>query len=123
MTEDTERYRVWLAELVLAPTAPITSISAVRRCAECDRRLRKSARVDAITCSKRCRQKRWREKTRNESRKVSRRVPVARHVLTQSARNRAAFDLDAVPSHVPTEIPSKRVLSIVRTRGAEVHID
>jgi hypothetical protein len=116
---------VWLRELELAPTGPaltlVASVSDERRCAHCRRRLAKAKRVDAITCSKSCRQKRARAKTLVSS-KVSRRAVVARHVLSDSARARATPFPDAVPSHVPTETPSKRVTSIGRVRGVEAHI-
>lgn len=92
-----------------------------RRCAFCRRVLRAGARADAVTCTKRCRQKRARAQKEKVARKVSR----ARQVLSQSAINRAGFEASSVPRHVLPEdrSGSKRLLIVGRIRGREVRID
>lgn len=98
-----------------------TSVSGERRCAYCRRVIRASARVDVVTCSKSCRQKRARRTKEKASRKVSR----TRQVLSQSAINRAGFEASSVPRYVPHEdqSTSKRLLIVGHVRGREVRIE
>ena len=98
--------------------SPVASISEERRCECCKRKLRKNSRPERRTCSHRCRQKLWRKsaKTREASRQLSRKPAVARHVLSSTARSRAALPVDAEAVPLPTETSHNTRRAIVSGR-------
>jgi hypothetical protein len=65
----------------------LAATAAPRLCECCNRRMPRSKRSDARTCSKRCRQRKSRALIKQG--KASRSTRAARHLLTPSARRRA----------------------------------
>lgn len=127
------------AHLQLVDTGRVTA--PARRCAFCDKRLRKAKRSNARTCSKACRQKLSR---RDRARHVSCDATTLRRdeapLLTAAARDRAglaelAGDVlaqdagggaaAAEPSREPAAASSsgKRILIVGRIGPKEVRID
>lgn len=106
--------------LELGPPHLALVAADARRCEWCKRRLRRTLRADARTCSRRCRQAAWREAKRDHEPSPNR--AVERRLLSSAARARTGLDSGSVPELVPLDSSSKRVLAVGFIRGGEVRI-